>query len=75
MNHIAAAEEQIVSERIKQKLHEVNLAAQEHLSPIQDHVNFNLQVPFRFFNCCGDYDFDLCSSAAIPFLIWWKANE
>lgn len=69
MNHIAAVEEQIVSERIKQKLHEVNLAAQEHLSPIQDHVNFNLQVPRRFFDSCGCYDFDLCFSPAITFLI------
>ena len=48
MNHIAlaAAEEQIVSERIRQKLHEVNLAAQHNLAPIQDHVNFTLQVFF-----------------------------
>lgn len=44
MNHIAAAEEQIVTDRIKQKLNKVNLAAQAKLSPIQDHVNFNLQV-------------------------------
>jgi hypothetical protein len=44
MDHIAAAEERIVSERVQQKLHQVNLAAKEHLSPIQDHVNFTLQV-------------------------------
>lgn len=44
MNHIAAMEEQLVSERIKQKLNQVNLAAQTHLSPVQDHVNFTLQV-------------------------------
>lgn len=37
-------EEQLVSERIKQKLNQVNLAAQTHLSPVQDHVNFTLQV-------------------------------
>ncbi|EXB88319.1 hypothetical protein L484_020387 [Morus notabilis] len=49
MNHIAAAEEQIVSERIRQKLQEVNLAAQQHLSPIQDHVNFTLQQ--AYFKC------------------------
>ncbi|XP_048321367.2 uncharacterized protein LOC107407395 [Ziziphus jujuba] len=49
MNHLAAAEEQIVSERIKRKLNEVNLAAQQHLSPIQDHVNFTLQQ--AYFKC------------------------
>ncbi|PON57139.1 Protein FAM136A [Trema orientale] len=49
MNHIAAAEEQIVTERIKQKLNEVNFAAQNHLSPIQDHVNFTLQQ--AYFKC------------------------
>ncbi|KAL5574753.1 hypothetical protein UlMin_016452 [Ulmus minor] len=49
MNHIAAAEEQIVSERVRQKLNEVNLAAQAHLSPVQDHVNFTLQQ--AYFKC------------------------
>lgn len=44
MNHIAAMEEQVVSERMRQKLNEVNMAAQSHLGPIQDHVNFSLQV-------------------------------
>ena len=44
MDHLAAAEERIASERVQQKLHQVNLAAKEHLSPIQDHVNFTLQV-------------------------------
>lgn len=44
MDHIAAAEEQIVSERIRRKLEEVNAAAQSQLSPIQDHINFTLQV-------------------------------
>lgn len=44
MNHIAAMEEQVVSERMRQKLNEVNAAAQSHLGPIQDHVNFSLQV-------------------------------
>lgn len=44
MNHIAAMEEQLVSERLKQKLNEVNVAAQTQLSTIQDHVNFTLQV-------------------------------
>lgn len=44
MDHMAAMEEQVVSERVKQKLQDVNAAAQKHLSPIQDHVNFTLQV-------------------------------
>lgn len=42
--HLAAAEERLVSERIRQKLQEVNSAAQQVLAPVQDHVNFNLQV-------------------------------
>jgi len=44
MDHIAAAEEQIVTERIRRKLEEVNATAQSQLSPIQDHINFTLQV-------------------------------
>lgn len=44
MDHMAAMEEQVVSERVKQKLQDVNAAAQKHLSPIQDYVNFTLQV-------------------------------
>lgn len=44
MNHIAAVEEQLVSERLRRKLNEVNLAAQTQLSGVQDHVNFTLQV-------------------------------
>nr|VDC70601.1 unnamed protein product [Brassica rapa] len=44
MDHIAAAEEQIVSERLRRKLEEVNVAAQSQLSPIQDHINFTLQL-------------------------------
>lgn len=44
MNHVAAMEEQIVSERMRRKLEEVNAAAQAHLSPVQDHINFTLQV-------------------------------
>ncbi|GMY32736.1 protein FAM136A-like [Fagus crenata] len=43
MDHLAAAEERLVSERVQQKLHDINIAAKEHLSPIQDHVNFTLQ--------------------------------
>ncbi|KAH7572922.1 hypothetical protein JRO89_XS03G0033900 [Xanthoceras sorbifolium] len=44
MNHLAAMEEKIVSDRMRQKLDDVNRAAQSHLSPIQDHINFTLQV-------------------------------
>lgn len=44
MDAIAAAEERIVSERLRQKLNEVNTAAQTQLAGIQDHVAFTLQV-------------------------------
>lgn len=49
MNHVAGMEEQIVSERMRRKLEEVNAAAQAHLAPVQDHVNFTLQVSSLFF--------------------------
>ncbi|KAJ4723732.1 hypothetical protein OWV82_007067 [Melia azedarach] len=49
MNHVAAMEEQIVSERMRRKLEEVNAAAQAHLSPVQDHINFTLQQ--AYFKC------------------------
>ncbi|XP_071690151.1 uncharacterized protein [Rutidosis leptorrhynchoides] len=49
MNHIDAAEERIVSERLRQKLNEVNSAAQSQLSVVQDHVNFTLQK--AYFKC------------------------
>ncbi|EOA37182.1 hypothetical protein CARUB_v10010564mg [Capsella rubella] len=49
MDHIAAAEEQIVNGRIKRRLEEVNAAAQSQLSPIQDHLNFTLQQ--AYFKC------------------------
>ncbi|KFK31190.1 hypothetical protein AALP_AA6G080100 [Arabis alpina] len=49
MDHIAAAEEQIVSERLRRKLQEVNEAAQAQLSPVQDHINFTLQQ--AYFKC------------------------
>lgn len=48
MNHVAGMEEQIVSERMRRKLEEVNAAAQAHLAPVQDHVNFTLQVSSLF---------------------------
>ncbi|ESQ51755.1 hypothetical protein EUTSA_v10017374mg [Eutrema salsugineum] len=49
MDHIGAAEEQIVSERLRRKLEEVNAAAQAQLSPVQDHINFTLQQ--AYFKC------------------------
>ncbi|KAF2590020.1 hypothetical protein F2Q70_00042068 [Brassica cretica] len=49
MDHIAAAEEQIVTERLRRKLEEVNVSAQSQLSPIQDHINFTLQQ--AYFKC------------------------
>ncbi|KAK9205713.1 hypothetical protein WN943_015982 [Citrus x changshan-huyou] len=49
MNHVAGMEEQIVSERLRRKLEEVNAAAQAHLAPVQDHVNFTLQQ--AYFKC------------------------
>ncbi|CAI9770924.1 unnamed protein product [Fraxinus pennsylvanica] len=49
MDHIAAAEERIVNERLRQKLNEVNSAAQSELSVVQDHVNFTLQQ--AYFKC------------------------
>nr|XP_027117801.1 protein FAM136A-like [Coffea arabica] len=49
MDAIAAAEERIVSDRLRQKLNEVNTAAQSQLSPVQDHVNFTLQQ--AYFKC------------------------
>ncbi|XP_010069237.2 protein FAM136A [Eucalyptus grandis] len=52
MDHIAAAEEQLVSDRLRRKLSEVNAAAQAHLSGIQDHVNFTLQQ--AYFKCAHE---------------------
>lgn len=49
MDHIAAAEERIVTERIRQKVNEVNAAAQTQLSGVQDHVHFTLQQ--AYFKC------------------------
>ncbi|XP_040999383.1 uncharacterized protein LOC121245123 isoform X2 [Juglans microcarpa x Juglans regia] len=49
MDRMAAAEERIVTEKIRQKLHQVNLAAEEHFSPVQDHVKFTLQQ--AYFKC------------------------
>ncbi|KAK9141158.1 hypothetical protein Scep_010839 [Stephania cephalantha] len=52
MDHIAAAQERIVSERLKRKLDEVNAAAHAHLSVVTDHVNFTLQK--AYFKCAYD---------------------
>ncbi|KAM3750143.1 hypothetical protein ACB098_04G015200 [Castanea mollissima] len=52
MDYSAGAEERMVSERVQQKLHQVNVAAKEHLSPIQDHVNFTLQQ--AYFKCAHE---------------------
>ncbi|XP_006366145.1 protein FAM136A-like [Solanum tuberosum] len=49
MDDIAAAEERIVTERIRQKINEVNTAAQTQLSGVQDHVHFTLQQ--AYFKC------------------------
>ncbi|KAK9672169.1 hypothetical protein RND81_12G081600 [Saponaria officinalis] len=42
-------EDQIVSERLRRKLNEVNSAAQSQLSGVQDHINFTLQQ--AYFKC------------------------
>ncbi|XP_047318432.1 protein FAM136A-like [Impatiens glandulifera] len=49
MDDIAAAEERIVTERLRQKLNEVNTTAQTQLSVVQDHVKFTLQQ--AYFKC------------------------
>ncbi|KAL3329927.1 hypothetical protein AABB24_034006 [Solanum stoloniferum] len=49
MDDIAAAEERIVTERIRQKINEVNTAAQTQLSGVQDHVHFTLKQ--TYFKC------------------------
>nr|GMD90876.1 protein FAM136A-like [Ipomoea batatas]GME07919.1 protein FAM136A-like [Ipomoea batatas] len=44
-----AAEERIVTERLRRKLDEVNKSVQNHFSGIEDHVNFTLQQ--AYFKC------------------------
>ncbi|MFS7988820.1 hypothetical protein Hanom_Chr11g01039351 [Helianthus anomalus] len=75
MNHIDAAEERIVTERLRQKLNEVNSAAQSQLAVVQDHVNFTLQK--AYFRCayeCFDRrrkqdDISMCvENCSIPVL-------
>ncbi|XP_073126885.1 uncharacterized protein [Henckelia pumila] len=52
MDYIAAAEERLVNERLRQKLNEVNTAAQSHLSGVQDHIEFTLQQ--AYFKCAHE---------------------
>ncbi|PKA56245.1 hypothetical protein AXF42_Ash011175 [Apostasia shenzhenica] len=49
MDHVAAMEERIVTDKIMRKLEEANVAAQNQIQPIQDHVNFTLQQ--AYFKC------------------------
>lgn len=44
-----AADERIVTERLRRKLDEVNRSVQTHFSGIEDHVNFTLQVSSNIF--------------------------
>ncbi|KAJ6838309.1 protein FAM136A [Iris pallida] len=52
MDHLASLEDKLVSDRMRRKLEEVNVAVQSHLHPIQDHVNFTLQQ--AYFKCAHD---------------------
>ncbi|KAK1379391.1 Calcineurin-like metallo-phosphoesterase superfamily protein [Heracleum sosnowskyi] len=49
MDHIAAAQERLMQERLKHKLDQVNSAVQTQLSQVHDHVNFTLQK--AYFRC------------------------
>ena len=44
MDRAAAGDERVVSERMRRMLEDVNVRAREQLAPIQDHVEFTLQV-------------------------------
>ncbi|EFH65821.1 predicted protein, partial [Arabidopsis lyrata subsp. lyrata] len=44
VDHKAVAEEQIVLERIRRKIEEVNASGQSQLSPIQEHISFTLLI-------------------------------
>jgi hypothetical protein len=44
MDHVRSMEEQILMQRMRKKLEEVNAAVQKHLEGVQDHVNFTMQV-------------------------------
>ncbi|KAL5703413.1 hypothetical protein ACHQM5_028508 [Ranunculus cassubicifolius] len=49
MDRIEAAEEQIISQRMRRKLNDLNVTAEAQLAPITDHVNFTLQQ--EYFKC------------------------
>lgn len=49
MDHIAAAQERLMQERLKHKLDQVNSAVQTQLSQVHHHVNFTLQK--AYFKC------------------------
>ncbi|KAI3980517.1 hypothetical protein MKX01_028353 [Papaver californicum] len=51
-NHLTATEERLVSEKLKQKINDVNTAAHNQLSVVTDHVNFTLQQ--GYFKCAYD---------------------
>ncbi|KAG7645221.1 hypothetical protein AtNW77_Chr1g0005471 [Arabidopsis thaliana] len=44
MDRMAVAEEQIVLERVRRKIEEVNASGQSQLSPIQEHISFTLLI-------------------------------
>ena len=44
MDHFAAHEEQLASQRMRQKLEEVNVAAQTNFVPVQSHLHYIVQV-------------------------------
>jgi len=44
MDRMAVAEEQILLERVRRKIEEVNASGQSQLSPIQEHISFTLLV-------------------------------
>nr|GMD97717.1 protein FAM136A-like [Ipomoea batatas] len=49
MDHLADAEEQMVTEIMRQKLNEITAATEAQLSGVKDHVNFTLQQ--AYFKC------------------------
>ncbi|RZC09602.1 hypothetical protein D0Y65_016097 [Glycine soja] len=49
MDHFAAHEEQLASQRMRQKLEEVNVAAQTNFVPVQSHLHYIVQK--TYFKC------------------------
>ena len=74
MDYAAGAEERMVSERVQQKLHQVNVAAKEHLSPIQDHVNFTLQVLLPSLSLSLSLCMDACMCIIVFRDFFWDAQ-